>query len=69
MRCRAHRSFLKDQRDRGRSFGLDAAGDVDGDGLGDVLVGSILATPRIDPQTGEGTTHGGEAYLFYGFDR
>ena len=57
------------KRDRGRSFGLSAAGDIDGDGLNDLLIGSVLATPRIDPQSGEGTTHGGEAYLIYGFER
>jgi hypothetical protein len=57
------------KKDRGRSFGLRAAGDVDGDGLGDFLIGSITATPSIDPETGQGTTHGGEAYLVYGFER
>ncbi len=57
------------KRDRGRSFGLAAAGDTDGDGLGDLLIGSVLATTRIDPETDEGTTHGGEAYLIYGFER
>lgn len=57
------------KQDRGRSFGLRSAGDVDGDGLADFLVGSVTATPRIDPQTGEGATHAGEAYLIYGFER
>ena len=55
------------KRDRGRSTGLSTAGDVDGDGNADILIGSVLATPRIDPQTGDGTTRGGEAYLLYGF--
>ncbi|HUU82233.1 MAG TPA: hypothetical protein VM243_01895 [Phycisphaerae bacterium] len=57
------------KQDRGRSYGLRAAGDVDGDGLADIVVGSLVATPRIDPTTGEGVTHGGEAYLIYGFGR
>ena len=57
------------KEDRGRSYGLRAAGDVDGDGLADFLVGSVTATPRIDPATGQGATHGGEAYLIYGFER
>ncbi|MCP4250671.1 MAG: hypothetical protein GY778_26820 [bacterium] len=57
------------KKDRGRSYGLAAAGDVDGDGLDDFLIGSVMATPRIDPETGEGVTHGGEAYLVYGFRR
>ena len=48
---------------------LSTAGDVDGDGLADILIGAVLATPRIDPQTGEGTTHGGETYLLYGMPR
>jgi len=60
---------ITSKQDRGRSYGLRAAGDVDGDGQADFLVGSVTATPRIDPITGEGTTRGGEAYLIYGFDR
>lgn len=60
---------VSEKEDRGRSFGLRAAGDVDGDGLADILIGSVTATPRIDPTTGQGTTHGGEAYLVYGFER
>ncbi len=55
--------------DRGRSAGLAAAGDFDNDGMADLLIGSILASPRIDPLTGESTTHGGEAYLIYGFGK
>ncbi|RME37048.1 MAG: hypothetical protein D6788_10330, partial [Planctomycetota bacterium] len=43
-----------------------AAGDVDGDGLDDILIGSILADPRRDPNTGVGVQNGGEAYLIYG---
>jgi hypothetical protein len=42
-----------------RSHGLAAAGDVDGDNLGDLLIGSMLADPS-------GKTNGGEAYLIYG---
>jgi hypothetical protein len=53
--------------DNGRSFGLAGAGDIDGDGYGDILIGSILADPRIDPDTGKGTVNAGEAYLIYGF--
>jgi len=52
--------------DRGRGFGLSAAGDVDGDGLDDFLLGSILADPRVSPSTGEGVRNGGEAYLIFG---
>jgi hypothetical protein len=51
---------------RGRSFGLSPAGDVDGDGRADFLVGSVLADPRVDPNTGEGTQNAGESYLIYG---
>ncbi len=51
---------------RGRSQGLASAGDVDGDGRADILIGSILAGPRRDPNTGVGVQNGGEAYLIYG---
>jgi hypothetical protein len=51
---------------RGRSDGLAAAGDVDGDKRADILIGSILADPRRDPNTGVGVQNGGEAYLIYG---
>lgn len=51
---------------RGRSFGISAAGDVDNDGRGDLLVGSILADPRSDAASGVGVQNGGEAYLIYG---
>ena len=43
-----------------RSFGIGPAGDVDGDGRDDILMGSILADP-------EGRVDAGEAYLLYGF--
>jgi hypothetical protein len=42
-----------------RSRGLSSAGDVDGDGRGDILIGSMLADP-------EGKTNAGECYLLYG---
>jgi len=50
---------------RGRSQGLASAGDVDGDGEADILIGSILADPGVDPNTGVGKQNGGEAYLIY----
>lgn len=51
---------------RGRSFGLSTAGDVDGDGRDDILIGSVLADPRRDPNTDVGVQNAGEAYLVYG---
>ncbi len=51
---------------RGRSRGLAGAGDVDGDGRSDLVIGSILADPRRDPNTGVGVQNGGETYLVYG---
>lgn len=51
---------------RGRSHGLAGAGDVDGDGRVDILIGAILADPRRDPSTEIGVANGGEAYLIYG---
>ena len=51
---------------RGRSDGLSTAGDVDGDGKADFLIGSVLADPRRDPNSGVGATNAGEAYLIYG---
>ena len=55
-----------DGRDRSRGFGIGRAGDVDGDGIDDLLLGAQLADPRIDPTTGYGVRNGGEAYLLYG---
>ncbi|NOS99963.1 MAG: hypothetical protein HOP29_04990 [Phycisphaerales bacterium] len=43
-----------------RSFGVGPAGDADGDGRDDLLIGSILADPN-------GRTDAGESYLIYGF--
>ncbi len=42
-----------------RSWGICTAGDVDGDGYGDLLLGSVSASPRDRAQAGE-------AYLLYG---
>lgn len=42
-----------------RSFGIAAAGDVDGDGNADILISSIKASPRD-------RVSAGEAYLIYG---
>lgn len=42
-----------------RSHGIASAGDVDGDGRGDVLIGSVAASPRDRARAGE-------AYLLYG---
>ncbi|MBI4717018.1 MAG: FG-GAP repeat protein [Planctomycetes bacterium] len=53
------------KKSRGRSYGLSSAGDVDGDGRADILIGSVLADPRRDPNTGVGVQNGGEAYLVY----
>jgi hypothetical protein len=44
-------------------FDVAAAGDVNGDGLQDLLVGAPLAGPRPDEAT---TVGGGEAYLVFG---
>lgn len=57
---------LEAKRNRGRSRGLAAAGDVDGDGRDDILIGSVVADPRIDPNSATGVQNGGEAYLIYG---
>ncbi len=43
-----------------RSFGIGPAGDVDGDGRDDILLGSVLARPQ-------GRTEAGEVYMIYGF--
>lgn len=51
------------KKDRGRSFGLATAGDVDNDGRADILIGAILADPNAIPNS---LTNGGEAYLIYG---
>jgi hypothetical protein len=48
---------LGEQGDRSR--GIDSAGDVDGDGRGDVLIGSVHADPRD-------RANAGETYLIYG---
>lgn len=42
-----------------RSYGIATAGDVDGDGRGDLLIGSVSAAPRD-------RVRAGEAYLIYG---
>ena len=55
-----------EKQGRGRSLGLAGAGDVDGDGRDDLLVGSVVADPRRDPNTGIGVQNGGEVYLVYG---
>lgn len=58
---------ITDKAGRGRSFGLKAAGDVDGDGKADILIGSVLAD-FVDPLTGAEKKNSGEAYLLYGFE-
>lgn len=55
--------------DRGRGVGMSPAGDVDGDGYADFLLGAQLADPRVNPQSGEGIRNAGEAYLIYGGNR
>ena len=50
---------------RGRSRGLAAAGDIDGDSRSDILIGSVLADPRRDANTGVGVRNGGEVYVIY----
>lgn len=51
---------------RGRSKGLAPAGDIDGDGRADIVIGSVLADPDRDPNTEVGVQNGGEVYLIYG---
>ena len=48
---------LGDQGDR--SHGISTAGDIDGDGHGDIMISSVSAGPRD-------REHAGEAYLLYG---
>lgn len=58
---------ISNKTGRGRSFGLSGAGDVDGDGRADILIGSILADPRLQPDNPDvGVQNGGEVYLLYG---
>jgi len=52
--------------DRGRGVGIAFAGDINGDGIDDFLIGAQLADPRVNPQTGEGVRNGGEVYLIHG---
>jgi hypothetical protein len=49
---------LGEQADR--SWGIAGLGDVDGDGTGDLMFGSVLASPR------GGRLNAGEAYIIYG---
>ena len=51
---------------QGRSRGLAPAGDVDGDGRADFLIGAILADPHPTPDTGVGVENAGTAYIVYG---
>jgi hypothetical protein len=48
------------------SHGLAGAGDVDGDGKADIIIGSALADPRPDPRSSNVLPNGGEVYLIYG---